>query len=215
MSNPQTGLFLTFEGVDGAGKSTHIDWVADHLAHLGLTVTRTREPGGTPLGEKLRALLLSEPMHLETETLLMFAARSEHLQAVIEPALARGEWVVCDRFTDATFAYQGFGRALGAQRVTELEAWVHPSRQPDRTWFFDVPLSVARERLQNTRDLDRFEREGDAFFQRTREGYLARIAQNRARFTVVDSTQSIESIRLDLTQELNRLVAIWQAGADE
>ena len=215
MSKQFPGLFLTFEGVDGAGKSTHVDWVGDYLSERGVDVLRTREPGGTAIGEKLRALLLSDPMHLETETLLMFAARNEHVRTVIEPAISKGQWVVCDRFTDATFAYQGAGRKLGAERVVALENWVHPNLQPDRTWFFDVPLAVARERLQNTRDLDRFESEGADFFERTRQGYLDRVQTNPARFGVIDGTESIDEIRQWLAQDLDKLVAMCRDGMDE
>ena len=200
------GLFLTLEGVDGAGKSTHVQWMVDTLTALGQPVLCTREPGGTPIGEKLRTLLLHEAMTLECETLLMFAARAEHVRTVIEPALAAGTWVVCDRFTDATFAYQGGGRELGTTRIEALERWVHPDLQPDITWLFDVPLEVARERLNRTRDKDRFEQEADAFFLRTRQVYLARASQQAHRFRVVDSTQSIDSIRVQLNRELVRLV---------
>ena len=135
----QRGKFITFEGIDGAGKSSHIATVVDLLRARGLNVVATREPGGTPLGEKLRELLLHEPMHLETETLLMFAARREHLAQVIEPALARGAWVVCDRFSDATYAYQGGGRGLERQKFTTLEQWVHGHLHPDLTFLFDLP----------------------------------------------------------------------------
>jgi dTMP kinase len=200
------GLFLTLEGVDGAGKSTHVQWMVDTLVALGQPVLCTREPGGTPIGEKLRTLLLHEAMTLECETLLMFAARAEHVRTVIEPALAAGTWVVCDRFTDATFAYQGGGRELGTTRIEALERWVHPDLQPDITWLFDVPLEVARERLNRTRDKDRFEQEADAFFLRTRQVYLERASQQAHRFRVVDSTQSIDSIRVQLNRELVRLV---------
>ena len=200
------GLFLTLEGVDGAGKSTHVQWLVDTLVGLGQPVLCTREPGGTPIGEKLRTLLLHDAMTLECETLLMFAARAEHVRAVIEPALAAGTWVVCDRFTDATFAYQGGGRELGIERIEALERWVHPGLQPDITWLFDVPLEVARERLNRTRDKDRFEQEADAFFLRTRQVYLERAAQQARRFRVVDSTQPIDSIRAQLHRELVRLV---------
>jgi len=200
------GLFLTLEGVDGAGKSTHVQWLVDTLAALGQPVLCTREPGGTPIGEKLRTLLLHEAMTLECETLLMFAARAEHVRTVIEPALAVGTWVVCDRFTDATFAYQGGGRELGTTRIEALERWVHPDLQPDITWLFDVPLEVARERLNRTRDKDRFELEADAFFLRTRQIYLERASQQAHRFRVVDSTQPIDSIRVQLKRELVRLV---------
>ncbi len=200
------GYFLTLEGVDGAGKSTHIEWLVHELRVRGVDVLSTREPGGTPVGEKLRALLLHEPMHLECETLLMFAARAEHLHTIIAPALGRGTWVLCDRFTDATFAYQGGGRALGTDRIASLEAWLHPALQPDRTWLFDVPLAVARDRLNRTRDQDRFEREADTFFERTRAVYLDRARLDPARFLTIDATRSIEAIRNDLSEDLDLLV---------
>lgn len=204
------GKFLTLEGVDGAGKSTHLEWMAEYLRAHDIHVLLTREPGGTPLGERLREILLTEPMHLETETLLMFAARCEHLRTVIEPALASGTWVVCDRFTDATYAYQGAGRALGVDRVTALQQWVHPDLQPDRTWLFDLDLGIARQRLAASRDLDRFEREGAEFFTRTRGGYHQLVTQSPERFMVVDASQSIDAIRDDLTSDLERLLARWQ-----
>ncbi|MFM7012399.1 MAG: dTMP kinase [Betaproteobacteria bacterium] len=200
------GLFLTLEGVDGAGKSTHVQWMVDTLTSRGVKVLCTREPGGTPIGEKLRELLLHESMTLECETLLMFAARAEHVRSVIEPALASGSWVVCDRFTDATFAYQGGGRELGTAKIEALERWVHPDLQPDVTWLFDVPLGVARERLNRTRDKDRFEQEADTFFLRTRQVYLDRAASQAQRFRVIDSTQPINVIRTELSQQLNQLI---------
>ncbi len=200
------GLFLTLEGVDGAGKSTHVQWMVDTLTSRGVTVLCTREPGGTPIGEKLRELLLHEAMTLECETLLMFAARAEHVRSVIEPALASGSWVVCDRFTDATFAYQGGGRELGTAKIEALERWVHPDLQPDVTWLFDVPLEVARERLNRTRDKDRFEQEAETFFLRTRQVYLDRAASQAQRFRVIDSTQPIDAIRTELSQQLNQLI---------
>ena len=200
------GKFLTLEGVDGAGKSTHVQWLVDTLRSRGVEVLSTREPGGTPIGEKLRELLLHESMGLECETLMMFAARAEHLRTVIEPALTKGLWVVCDRFTDATFAYQGGGRELGYDRVATLEKWLHPDIQPDRTWLFDVPLSVARERLNRTREQDRFEKMADAFFQRTREVYLSRAKADPARMICVDSTQPIDAIRKSLEQDLEQLI---------
>lgn len=209
------GLFLTFEGVDGAGKSTHVQWVSDYLTANGVTVCRTREPGGTPLGEKLRDLLLTEPMDLETETLLMFAARNEHLRTVIEPALAAGKWVVCDRFTDATFAYQGAGRGMGATRVAALAEWVHPEFGPNRTWLFDVPLAVAKQRLADSREPDRFEREQGDFFERTRAGYMNRVATDSDRFEIVDGTQSIEQIRVCLARDLDNLLADWRQAANQ
>lgn len=199
----ELGKFITFEGIDGAGKSTHLAFVADLLNAGGKRVVLTREPGGTPLGEKLRELLLHEKMHLETEALLMFAARREHLAQVIEPALARGDWVISDRFTDATFAYQGGGRKLSLDKLKALEQWVHPHLQPDLTLLFDVPLDVARARLDATRDLDKFEREESEFFEATRQGYLRRAAEFPERFRLIDSTQTIA----DVHKELEKIIA--------
>ena len=208
------GCFITLEGLDGAGKSTHVQWLAEELKRRGLPVISTREPGGTELGEQLRQMVLGQAMHLKTETLLMFAARCEHLQAVIEPALADGQWVVCDRFTDASYAYQGGGRELGGAMIESLEQWVHPDLQPDRTWLFDVPLAVARERLAHTRELDRFEQEGAAFFERTRHAYHERARQHPDRFRVIDSTRPIDVVRRDLSQQLEDLVQIHQASCE-
>lgn len=190
------GKFITFEGIDGAGKSSHVEWLAERLRQRGLTVQVTREPGGTPLGEKLRALLLSEPMHLETETLLMFAARREHLARVIEPALERGEWVVCDRFTDATYAYQGGGRGLARSKLQTLEHWVHDHLQPDLTLLFDLPFDVARQRIAHaTRELDRFEQERAEFHERVRLAYLDRAAAHPERIRVIDADRTVEEVR--------------------
>ncbi|MDP3669061.1 MAG: dTMP kinase [Telluria sp.] len=194
MHHPVRGLFITFEGIDGAGKSTHIGFVAALLEAGGKTVVTTREPGGTRLGEKLRELLLHEKMHLETEALLMFAARREHIAQVIEPALARGDWVISDRFTDATFAYQGGGRKLDLHKLDVLEQWVHPHLQPDLTLLFDVPLEVARARLDASRALDKFEQEQEDFFAATRAEYLRRAAQFPQRFRIVDATPPIASV---------------------
>lgn len=194
------GKFITFEGIDGAGKSTHISFVASLLHDRGHTVITTREPGGTPLGEKLRALLLHEKMHLETEALLMFAARREHLAQVIEPALKRGDWVISDRFTDATFAYQGGGRKLDRRKLEALEQWVHPDLQPDLTLLFDVPLEVARSRLEKSRDLDRFEQEQAAFFAATQAEYLRRAAEFPERFRVIDSSKPISDVNQGLVR---------------
>lgn len=190
------GKFITFEGIDGAGKSSHIAGVCEFLRGRGLTVVSTREPGGTPLGEKLRELLLHEPMHLETEAMLMFAARREHLAAVIEPALARGDWVVCDRFSDATYAYQGGGRGLDRHKLLDLERWVHGHLQPDLTLLFDLPFSVARERIVlQTRDLDRFEQERADFHERVRQAYLERAAASVQRIRVIDADRPLEQIK--------------------
>jgi dTMP kinase len=193
------GKFITFEGIDGAGKSTHISHVADLLAARGKTAVVTREPGGTPLGERLRELLLHEKMHLETEALLMFAARREHIAQVIEPALSRGDWVISDRFTDATFAYQGGGRKLDLAKLAQLEQWVHPHLQPDLTFLFDVPLEVARARLDSSRTLDKFEREKADFFAATRAEYLRRASECPARFRIVDATHPIKDVQAELT----------------
>ena len=196
------GKFITFEGIDGAGKSSHIAGVSELLARRGIQVISTREPGGTPLGEKLREILLNDPMHLETETLLMFAARREHIAEVIEPALARGEWVVCDRFTDATYAYQGGGRGLDRHKFAELEHWVHGHLQPDLTLLFDLPFSVARERIAlQTRVLDRFEQERADFHERVRQAYLERAAAAGQRIRVIDAGQTPEQIKT-LLEEL-------------
>ena len=193
------GKFITFEGIDGAGKSSHVEWLAEQLRGKGLTVQVTREPGGTELGEKLRELLLNEPMHLETETLLMFAARREHLARLIEPALARGEWVVCDRFSDATWAYQGGGRGLDKSKFLALEHWVHDHLHPDLTLLFDLPLDVARERIVlANRVLDKFEQERADFHERVRQAYLDRAHGNPARMRVIAADNTLENIRKQL-----------------
>lgn len=198
-----SGRFITLEGIDGAGKSSHVEWLVAFLRGRGHQVLSTREPGGTPLGEKLREWLLAEPMHLETETLLMFAARREHLAQVILPALARGEWVVCDRFTDATHAYQGGGRGLDRHKLAQLEQWVHGDCQPDLTLLFDVPCAVARSRIAlANRHLDRFEQEQAQFHERVRLAYLDRAAAHVQRFRVIDGEQPLETIRLQLEQLL-------------
>jgi dTMP kinase len=199
------GKFLTVEGIDGAGKSTHLGFVTQFLQARGKTVVSSREPGGTPLGEKLRELLLHEKMDLETEALLMFASRREHIAQVIEPALAAGSWVLSDRFTDASFAYQSGGRGMDRAKMEALEAWVHPHLQPDLTLLFDVPLEVARERLDATRTLDKFEREQGDFFARCQAEYLRRAAQYPARFAVIDSTRSIGDTQGRIAEALETL----------
>jgi dTMP kinase len=189
------GRFISFEGIDGAGKSTQHAWMVQHLRSLGRTVVATREPGGTPLGEKLRALLLAEPMHLETEALLMFAARREHIAQVIQPALTRGEWVVCDRFVDASFAYQGGGRGLDWKKLEDLAQWVLGDLQPDLTLIFDAPVEIAQQRLHAaTANPDRFEQEQAAFFERVRSAYLRIAAENPGRVRVIDATQTPDTI---------------------
>jgi dTMP kinase len=189
------GRFISFEGIDGAGKSTQHAWLVDFLRRQGKTVIATREPGGTPLGEKLRALLLAEPMHLETEALLMFAARREHVAQVIEPALARGEWVVCDRFVDASFAYQGGGRGLDWEKLQQLSHWVLGELQPDLTLIFDAPVEIAQKRLHAaTANPDRFEQEQAVFFERVRAAYLRIATENPQRVRLIDATQTPEGI---------------------
>ncbi len=195
-----TGKFITFEGIDGAGKSTHLDWLANRLRAQGHGIVVTREPGGTPLGEKLREILLSQPMHLETEALLMFAARREHLDKVIRPALDAGKWVISDRFGDASFAYQGGGRGLDENKLLALEQWVQEGLQPDLTLLFDVPVEVGRQRLANNATLDRFEQEKQDFFQRVRESYLSRARQFPRRFRVIDATRGLGEIQKNIEE---------------
>ncbi len=199
------GKFITFEGIDGAGKSTHISYVSDLIRARGMALVSSREPGGTPLSEELREMLLHKKMHLETEALLAFAARREHIAQVIEPALARGDWVISDRFTDSSFAYQGGGRGLALSKLEALEQWVHPNLQPDLTLLFDVPLEVARARLDATRELDKFEQEQADFFGAARDEYLRRAAQFPQRFHVIDSTRPIADIQAELKMVINEL----------
>lgn len=198
-SAPVRGRFITFEGIDGAGKSSQIAAVVALLQAAGIDVDQTREPGGTPLGERLRGLLLHEAMHLETEALLMFAARREHLAARIEPALDAGRWVVCDRFSDATFAYQVGGRGLERGKFDALEAWVHPGLQPDLTLVFDLDPAVAAARVASTgADPDRFERERRDFFVRVRAAYLERAQRAPGRICVIDADRPPQLIRADI-----------------
>jgi len=199
------GKFITFEGIDGAGKSTHLDFVAKWLQAKGKRVVVTREPGGTPLGEKLRELVLHEKMHLETEALIMFASRREHLAQVIEPALARGEWVISDRFRSGRVAVRGGGRKLDRAMLEALEQWGHPHLQPNLTLLFDVPLQVARARLDATRELDKFEQEKSDFFAATRQEYLRRAAEFPRRFKVIDSSRTIAVIQAELETILSSL----------
>lgn len=190
--------FITFEGVDGAGKSTHLAWFADALRQRGHDVVVTREPGGTPLGEQLREILLNQPMSIGTEALLMFASRLEHIEQLIKPALHAGKWVISDRFSDASFAYQGGGRGLDWGKLTQLEQWVHGDLQPALTLFFDVPVEVARQRLSNNTSLDRFEQEQADFFERVRAGYHRRVQQNPQRYAVIDAARSLDEVKRQL-----------------
>ena len=190
------GKFITLEGMDGAGKSSHVAWIAEWLRARGHRVLVTREPGGTPLGERLRTLVLNEPMDLRTETLLVFAARQEHLVERIRPALDAGEWVLSDRFTDATYAYQGGGRGLAQPVLEALEAWVHGDFQPDLTLYFDLPVEVARARLANLQSRrDRFEQEDAGFFERVRGAYLERARRHPQRIRVIDASRSLDEVK--------------------
>ena len=190
------GRFITLEGVDGAGKSTHLDWIAARMRQGAREVVVTREPGGTPYAEKLRALVLSEPMTPLAETLLMFAARADHLQNVIRPALERGAWIVCDRFTDATRAYQGAGKGVPADLIERLAQAVHPGLAPDRTLVFDCPYEVSRQRLAASgRALDRFESEERAFFERVREAYAGLARSEPARMRLIDGSRAPEEVK--------------------
>jgi dTMP kinase len=201
------GLFLTLEGVDGAGKSTHVQWIVDRLADLGQPVLCTREPGGTAIGEQLRTLLLHEAMTLECETLLMFAARAEHVRTVIEPALAAGTWVVCDRFTDATYAYQGGGRNMDMQTIAWLEQMVQGDLRPDLTLLLDAPIELGMQRAQKRGALDRFEVEQIDFFKRVQQTYLQRAAEHPNRYQIIDASLPLEQVQAQISAVLERLIA--------
>ncbi len=197
--------FLSFEGIDGAGKSSHVEWLAQRLRERGRPVVVTREPGGTELAEAIRDWVLNRPMSMRVETLLVFAARQDHLDRVIRPALAAGTWVVCDRFTDSTVAYQGAGRGMSVADIAVLERWVHPDLQPDRTYLFDLDPAEAARRRGAVRAADRFEAEAEAFFARVRAGYLERAAAAPGRFLRIDGMGSIESIRASLEEDIVKL----------
>jgi dTMP kinase len=196
------GKFITLEGLDGAGKSTHLGWLEETLRARGLRVVMTREPGGTPLGERLRELLLdrSQLMHSDTEVMLMFAARREHLDKVILPALEDGAWVVSDRFTDATFAYQGGGRGVEWERLKVLESWVQGDLQPDLTLLFDVPAEIGKQRLAGVREPDRFEQEQAGFFAQVRAGYQRRAREWPSRIHQLDGTRPVAEVRASLEE---------------
>jgi dTMP kinase len=189
-----SGKFITLEGMDGAGKSTHIPTIIKLLKARGVEVVSTREPGGTELGEKLRALLLHEEMHPETETLLMFAARREHLEKVILPALKRGAYVLSDRFTDATYAYQHGAKGVSLEKIRQLESWVQGELQPDLTILFDVPVAVSMQRLSKARSPDKFESESAAFFEKLRTVYLDRARENPSRFRLINADQPLDKV---------------------
>lgn len=203
------GRFITLEGGEGAGKSTNLEYLSTRLQAAGVNVRHTREPGGTPLGEKLRELLLNPDhtgMHSDTELLLMFAARAQHLHELILPALARGEWVICDRFTDATYAYQGGGRGIGVQRIALLEDWVQQGLQPDTTLLFDLPVAQGLERAGKRGALDRFEQEQQDFFEQVRDAYLERAAQNPGRFRIVDAGRELAAVQQQLDDIIDSML---------
>jgi len=203
------GKFITFEGIDGAGKSTHLAWAAELLRGRGVSVVVTREPGGTILGEKLRQILLNgdQRIHPETEALMMFSARRQHLEDVIRPALQRGDWVLCDRFTDASFAYQGGGRGVEKQKLEELERWVHPDLQPDLTLLFDVSAELGQSRVERIKSPDRFEREDVGFFSRVRNAYLERLKQWPKRMVGIDGSKPVADIQREIEQ---LILAKWK-----
>ncbi|MBS0484943.1 MAG: dTMP kinase [Proteobacteria bacterium] len=202
------GKFITLEGIDGAGKSTQLAWIVELLQRGGVQPVVTREPGGTPLGERVRALLLdkSMAMHAETEALLMFAARREHLDKVILPALQQGQWVISDRFTDASFAYQGGGRGLDTGKLKILEHWVQGALQPDLTLYFDVPVEVGQQRIRQIKDADRFELEQAEFFQRVRNAYLDRARQFPGRIHIIDSSRPLAEVNTAVGQTVQQLL---------
>ncbi len=199
------GKFITLEGIDGAGKSTHLSFIAEHLRALDKAVLTTREPGGTPLGEMLRDMVLSQSIHVETETLIMFASRREHIDKVIVPALEKGIWVISDRFTDATFAYQGGGRGIANERLKLLEDWVQNGLQPDLTFLFDVSSELSHQRLAFNQSLDRFEQEKQDFFKRVRDSYLDRAHAFQHRMRVIDASRGIAEIQTELGSLLDTL----------
>ncbi len=207
-----SGIFISFEGIDGAGKSTHIDGLAQAFREAGRVVTLTREPGGTPLAERIRQMVLNDPMDPMTEALLVFAARRDHIQQVIQPALVRGDVVLCDRFTDATFAYQGAGRGFDWQILSQLEQWVQvfqpgqmpagKALQPDLTLWFDLPAEVAAQRLTSARVPDRFEAQPQHFFEKVASGYARRLTEDPARFAKINANQAPAEVWLDVVTTL-------------
>lgn len=208
------GLFITVEGIEGVGKSTNMDFVHQSLLAAGMDVVLTREPGGTELGEKIRGLLLdhgNEAMTDDTELLLMFAARAQHLAQVIRPALSKGQWVLCDRFTDATYAYQGGGRGIDRGRIAALEQWVQGELRPDATLLLDAPVEVGLARAAGRgQGADRFEREQAAFFVKVRQAYLDLANRHPERYCLIDAAQPLEQVKVQLSQVVNRLIKASQ-----
>jgi dTMP kinase len=210
----QRGLFITVEGIEGVGKSTNMEYLHESLLAAGVEVVLTREPGGTELGEKIRGLLLdhnNQNMTDDTELMLMFAARAQHLAELIRPALAKGEWVLCDRFTDSTYAYQGGGRGIETRRIALLEDWVQGDFRPHVTLLLDVPVEVGMARAQARGELDRFEREQEAFFHQVREAYLDRARQEPGRFKIIDASCSIEEVQGQIDAVLDPLMEDYLA----
>jgi dTMP kinase len=204
MSN--LGKFITLEGVDGAGKTTHIEFIKNYLSDLNINYVMTREPGGTALGEKLRDILLHDEMNPQTETMLMFAARNEHIDKVIRPNLIKGAVVISDRFTDATYAYQAGGKGVKDEKIDILKKWVQEDLRPDLTFLFDLPVEVSIERLNKTRKLDKFEREDKSFHKKIREKYLTLVEASPERFCVLNSEASIEKIQNQIKLKLDEVI---------
>jgi len=204
------GKFITVEGIEGVGKSTNMEYVQEALVAAGIEVVLTREPGGTELGEKIRGLLLDHrngSMVDDTELLLMFAARAQHLAEVIEPSLAAGKWVLCDRFTDATFAYQGGGRGIAMDRIAELEQWVQGGLRPDATLLLDAPVEVGLARAAGRpQAADRFEREKQAFFEKVRQAYLNMATEQSQRYHIIDASQPLDEVKISLNEVINHLL---------
>ncbi len=202
------GKFITVEGIEGVGKSTNIDFLSSLIGEKGYTVLVTREPGGTPMAERIRELLLEhgdEPLPDIAESLLFFASRSLHVNNTIRPALDAGKWVVCDRFTDASRAYQGYGRGLGVDKINMMADWVHADLQPDLTLLLDAPAELGKERAEKRGEADRLDAEEAAFYQRVREGYLGLAAAEPARFAVIDASQALKHVQADITRQMDRL----------
>lgn len=211
----QPGLFITLEGVEGVGKTTNMTFVRDYLQRAGVDLLCTREPGGTPLAEEIRQILLcdrDEQVDAQAELLLIFAARAQHLHRVIQPALKAGQWVLCDRFTDATFAYQGGGRNLPLSVINQLETLVQNGRQPDKTFFLDLDVDIGLARAQGRGAPDRFEKENRQFFERVREAYWQRIQQQPERFAVIDASVSLSEVQAQISMELDELLRRNGAG---
>jgi dTMP kinase len=210
LNSVKPGLFITVEGVEGAGKSTQLSLILKKLESAGIEIISTREPGGTPFAESVRELLLAnreEQVDQITEMLLMFAARSQHLSQLIKPAIAEGKWVVCDRFTDATYAYQGGGRNLGFELVSQLEQLVQGDFRPDKTFYLDLPVEQGMQRVVARGEKDRFEREELEFFEKVRSAYLRLVESNPERYVVIDASQSVEAVQEDLSLALDKLIS--------